>query len=239
MGRGSQFTVSAIVEHFHLAFFHALFDNRCSAVGDATGRPSDEQGNMTSRDLVQRNLTEFFRDLLRNAMRTQAVCSSEETEFYLVKLLETFAHAEREWFERPLALEYLESFHSPPPHRYGKLKRVGDTALFVSGLFMESLHRKVVSSDYYMQLGYTAYRHLSALPAGVGAVRGDLFAELAERFADFVRVLAEISFDALFRGDVHTLRVYTRWMYTRSERDARWLLRHGIVPDLPESRRHH
>jgi len=194
---------------------------------------------MTSGALAPSNLTEFFRERLQNAMRTQAVRSSEETEFYLVKLLETFAHTERGWFERPLALEYLESFHSRPPHRYGKLKRVGDTALFVSGLFMESLHRKIVSSDYYVQLGRTAYKHLSALPTGAGAVRGDLFAELAERFADFVRVFAEISFADLFRGDVHTLRVYTRWMYTRSERDARWLVRHGIIPCLPQSRGGH
>jgi hypothetical protein len=194
---------------------------------------------MTSRAFVPSNLTEFFRERLQSAMRTQAVRSSEETEFYLVKLLEAFAHTERGWFERPLALDYLESFHSPPSHRYGKLKRVGDTALFVSGLFMESLHRKIVSGDYYMELGRTAYRHLSALPTGVGAVRGDLFAELAERFADFVRVFAEISFADLFRGDVHTLRVYTRWMYTRSDRDARWLVRHGIIPYLPKSQGSH
>lgn len=190
---------------------------------------------MSSEPLLQRNLTEFFRDLLQSAMRTQEVCSSEETEFYLVKLLEAFAHADRDWFDRPLALDYLESFHSPLVHRYGKLKRVADTALFVSGLFMESLHKKLVSSDYYMQLGRSAYTDLSALSSGVGAVPGNLFAELAARFSDFVRVLSEISFERLFRGDVHTLRVYTRWMYTRSERDARWLLRHGIIPYMPSS----
>jgi hypothetical protein len=188
---------------------------------------------MNGPPVVERNLTEFFRDLLQSAMRTQAVRSSEETEFYLVKLLEAFAHADRDWFDRPLALDYLESFHSPLPHRYGQLKRVGDTALFVSGLFMESVHRKLVSSDYYMQLGRRAYSHLSVLSSGVGAVPGDLFAELAERFADFVRVLAEISFERMFRGDTHTLRVYTRWLYTRSERDARWLLRRGIIPYAP------
>jgi hypothetical protein len=172
-------------------------------------------------------------------MQSQAVHSSEHTEFYLVKLLEGFARTERDWFDRPLALDYLESFHSPLAHRYGKLKRVGDTALFVSGLFMESLHRKLVSSDYYMQLGRTAYTHLADLSGAVGAERADLFSELADRFADFVRVLAEISFESLFRGDVHTLRVYTRWMYTRSERDLQWLLRHGIIPYAPPSRGRH
>lgn len=194
---------------------------------------------MTAGALIHRNLTEFFRDLLQTAMRTQEVRSSEHTEFYLVKLLEAFARAERGWFDRPLALDYLESFHSPREHRYGKLKRVADTALFVSGVFMESMHRSLVSSDYYMQLGQTAYAHLSTLSDDVGAVPGDLFAELAERFPDFVRVLAEISFERLFRGDEHTLRVYTRWMYTRSERDARWLVRHGIIPYVPSGRQRH
>jgi hypothetical protein len=190
---------------------------------------------MSARTLVHHNLTEFFRDLLQSAMRSQEVRSSQDSEFYLVKLLEGFAHTERDWFERPLALEYLESFHSPLPHRYGKLKRVADTALFVSGLFMESLHRTLTSSDYYMQLGRTAYGQLSTLSSDVGAIPGDLFAELEARFPDFVRVLAEISFQDLFRGDVHTVRIYTRWMYTRSERDAHWLLRHGIIPYLPAS----
>jgi len=194
---------------------------------------------MTASRVVQRNLTEFFRELLVGAMRTQAVCSSPDTEFYLVKLLEGCARTERDWFDRPLALEYLESFHSPLPHRYGKLKRVGDTALLVSGLFMESLHRTLTSSDYYMQLGRTAYGQLSALSGEMRALPGELFAELEERFPDFVRVLADISFQELFKGDVHTLRIYTRWMYTRSERDARWLLRHGVIPYLPASGRHH
>ncbi len=194
---------------------------------------------MTTQALRHENLTAFFRELLREAMRSQAVRSSEDSEFYLVKLLEGFAHAEQDWFERPLGLEYLESLHSPPLHRFGRLKRIADTSLFVSGIFMESLHRKLVSADYYTQLGRTAYTHLSALSNDVRAVPADLFSELAERFPDFVRVLAEISFERLFHGDTHTLRVYTRWMYTHSERDARWLMRHGVIPYLPATRQRH
>ncbi len=194
---------------------------------------------MTTQALRQENLTAFFRELLQEAMRSQAVRSSEDTEFYLVKLLEAFAHAEQDWFERPLGVEYLESLHSSPLHRFGRLKRVADTSLFISGIFMESLHRKLVSADYYTQLGRTAYTHLSTLSNDVKAVPADLFSELAERFSDFVRVLAEISFERLFHGDTHTLRVYTRWMYTHSERDARWLVRHGIIPYLPATQQRH
>lgn len=188
---------------------------------------------MADNALSNESLTAFFRDLLQAAMRTQAVRSSEDTEFYLVKLLESFAHADADWFNRPLALEYLESFHSPPVHRYGKLKRVADTSLFMSGMFIESLHRKLVSSDYYVQLGRTAYGHLSTLSNELRAIPVDLFSELAERFSDFVRVFAEISFERLFQGDVNLVRIYTRWLYTRNEHDRRWLMRHGIIPYAP------
>ena len=190
---------------------------------------------MTQPCLIRRTLTEFFRDLLKGAMRTHEVKSSEHAEFYLVSLLERFAHPDEDWGTRPLALDYLESFHSPTPHRYAKLKRVGDTALFVAGIFMEHLERQLVSADYYMSLGQVAYRHLAAA-SGDPVTRGAVFAEMADRFPDFVRVLAEISFAQLFRSDEHVVRIYTRWLRTGGKQDAQWLLRHGIVPVDPGSR---
>jgi hypothetical protein len=54
-----------------------------------------------------------------------------------------------------------------------------------------------------------------------------------------VRVLTAISFEQLFPGDIHKLRVYTRWLYTRGERDAQWLLKHGVIPYAPPSVRRH
>lgn len=189
--------------------------------------------------LIRRTLTEFFRDLLQTAMRSQEVKSSELTEFYLVGLLEQFARPGTEWNDRPLALEYLESFHSSQPHRYAKLKRVGDTALFTSGIFMEHLERQLVSANYYMSLGTIAYQHLATIPQPQAEARKDVFAEIADRFPEFVRVLSEISFEQLFRSNERLVRVYTRWLHTRGRQDAQWLLRHGIIPVEPGFRTRH
>lgn len=189
--------------------------------------------------LIRHTLTEFFRDLLQTAMRRQEVESSEITEFYLVSLLERFAHPAREWNDRPLALEYLESFHSPEPHRSVKLKRVGDTALFLTGIFMEHLERQLVSADYYMSLGTVAYQHLATLSESQVEGRKHVFAEIAGRFPEFVRVLSEISFEQLFQSNERLVRVYTRWLHTRGRQDAQWLLRHGIVPVEPGFRTRH
>ncbi len=189
--------------------------------------------------LIRRSLAEFFRDSVRSAMRTHEVESSEPAEHYLVALLERFAKPVPGWDSRPLALEYLESFHSSRPHRCAKLKHVGDTALFLSGVFMEHLERRTVSTDYYMGLGRIAYHQLAGLGAAGPETSVDVFAEIALRFSDFVRVLSEVSFAELFPGDEQTVRVYTRWLRTRGRQDAQWLLRRGIVPFDPGLKSRH
>lgn len=177
-------------------------------------------------------LTALFHELVCAAMSSQRVESSETTEFYLVKLLEGFAKPDRrDLFDPPLGLDYLEAFHLPPHQRVGKLRRVADTALFVSGVFFESLDRRLVGADYYATLGRTAYARLSS-ESGRGALAGP-FEELAGRFSQFVRVLAEISDQELFRRQQDTLRLYKRWLHTRGEREADLLMRRGLIPVAP------
>jgi hypothetical protein len=189
--------------------------------------------------VLGRSLTDCFRELVRDAMRTQAVTIAEPTEHYLVSLLERFAHPEPGWNARPLALDYLAAFEQPRPHRCAALQRVGDTSLFLSGLFMEHLERQIVSTDYYMALGRIAYRQLSHLGPRDLAARGEVFAEIAARFPEFVRVLAEISFEGLFRRETHLVRIYTRWLRTRGRQDAEWLIRRGLLPVDPGIKSRH
>ena len=189
---------------------------------------------MSQPRLIRRSLADFFRELVRGAMRVHEVESSEPAEHYLVTLLERFAKPPPGWDSRPLALDYLESAHTPRADRCAKLKHVGDTALFLSGVFMEHLERRAVSTT----LLHVARPH--RLPSAGGAwrratvtSRADVFAEIAARFPDFVRVLSEISFAELFPNDGQTVRMYTRWLRTRGLQDAQWLLRRGIVPFDP------
>jgi hypothetical protein len=183
-------------------------------------------------------LTAFFRDLVRDAMAAQQVESSETMEFYLVQLLEAFARPARaDLLDPPLALDYLEAFHLPASQRYGKLKRVADTALFVTGIFVDSLERSLVGPQYYAALGRTAYARLSAHPPR--ATLAELFSELAQRFPDFVRVLTEISAQELFRREQDTLRVYKRWLHTQGHREADVLVRRGLIPFAPPTNQRH
>ena len=188
--------------------------------------------------LAKENLTALFHDLVRAAMETQRVQSSETTEFYLVQLLEAFARPSRaDLLDPPLGIDYLEAFKLPRPARYEKLKRVADTALFVSGIFMDSLDRGLVGPDYYAALGRNAYARLSTQASR--SALAELYHELARRFPEFVRVLTEISAQDLFRSDQDTLRLYRRWLHTRGRREADLLVRRGVIPFAPPTNQRH
>ncbi len=194
---------------------------------------------MSEAPLIRHSLTDFFHDLLLRAMRAHEVQVSALAERYVVGLLERYATPPSNWDSRPLALDYLESFHHPHARRWATLKQVGDSALFLSGIFMEHLERRLVPTDYYMGIGAGAYGQLAHLRPPDATAPRDVFAEIASRFPDFVRVLSEISFAELFRSDAHTVRIYTRWLRTRGAHDAQWLLRNGIVPFDPGVKSRH
>jgi len=185
--------------------------------------------------IIDSHPTEFFRQLVQNAMQAQCVNSGEETEYYLVQLLQHHLRMRGDLLEKPLALEFLEASNVAGMERFNRLKLVGDTALFVAGLFADCLERTVVQPVYYVEIGQLAYRRV----AGVGSppVR-EMFADLAMQFLDLVRVLGEISTSELFASDRDTLRVYRRWLLTRGAQDASLLVRRGIIPAEPSKSRH-
>ena len=114
---------------------------------------------------------------------------------------------------------------------------MADTALFVSGVFFDNLERRLVGPRYYATLGRAAYAHLSTrFPTWR---TGRPFEELAGRFPQFVRVLAEISDREIFRGRDDTLRLYKRWLHTRGAREADQLIRRGVIPAATDARTRH
>lgn len=182
------------------------------------------------------SLVELFHGLVQDAMHQQQIASSETTECYLVHLLERFASPGRQdLLDPPLGVDYLRAFEQPPAQRFDTLRRVADTALFVTGVFVDCLERGLVGPEYYTSLGRNAYAHLSTEMRRGGL--GSSFVELADRFPEFVRVLGSISALELFRSEQDTLRLYKRWLQTGSQREADLLVRRGLIPVTGPTRR--
>jgi len=92
-------------------------------------------------------LTALFHDLVQEAMEQQHIASSETTECYLVHMLERFAAPGRtDLLDPPLGVDYMRAFELPAVQRFDTLKRVADTALFVTGVFVDCLERSLVGS---------------------------------------------------------------------------------------------
>ncbi len=171
------------------------------------------------------SVTEFFHQVLTDALENQHLSASEETEFYLVELLGEFTKARIT--DEPLSLLLVGSADSEPGARVKALKEVGDTTLYVSGFFADSLHRKLVDANYYIGLGETAYRELSHR-LGTATNVSSVYEELAEKFPRFVDVLSEVRSQVSFVGS-DVVQLYEEWLRTRSEWIERRLRKMGMV----------
>ena len=178
---------------------------------------------------------EFFRELVTDALAHRPLRIGEATEFYLVDLLDGFLASERLFVERPdgsvdaepLAILLLRALAADRRERVARLKRLGDTSLFVSGFFGDSLARSAVDAGYYRAMGERAYGALADVERGA---RGEaLYAELAQRFEQLTDCLAEIAELADLRSNRGLLRLYERFQVTRSERVAEKLRARGVA----------
>jgi len=130
------------------------------------------------------SVEEFFRDQVDQAFRDQGLTPSALAEHYLVQLLA--AYAAQPIAEQPLAIKLLEAVEAAPRERRVQLREIGDTSLYLSGFWAESLADKLVDVDYYIDLGGTAYGELARGGSKwTGDPFGDVFAELAANFARF------------------------------------------------------
>lgn len=198
--------------------------------------------------ITDMNVHDFFHESLHSALERQQMNPSGETVIYITNLLTGFLFAERLYDGNnegrrmtPLALLYGEALHAESlEDRHKSLQRLGDIALFVSGLFAQSLSRSLVDVDYYIAMGGNAYGSLADSRGGsrnLEAMR-DVFQELAERFGKFVDVLSEVGEKANMGSNNDILRWYEIWLCSGSARAEEKLRAMGIEPIAIQHRKH-
>jgi hypothetical protein len=177
---------------------------------------------------------EYFKELVESAISHQGLSAGEMTSFYLVKLLAGYVHLDRAVdVEEPLGIRFARALQAGGAMQRDGLRRVGDLSLFISGYFSDSLNRSLVDIDYYIALGERAYGSLARSDDAFS----DVFDELAEKFCEFVEVLGEVSERTALTSNTDLLRLYERWLKTRSRRSGDLLARQGIVPNPSASTR--
>ncbi|MBI2083161.1 MAG: hypothetical protein HYT76_06290 [Deltaproteobacteria bacterium] len=188
---------------------------------------------------------EFFRERVQEALGHQNLKPPQGVEFYLVRLLGDYVKAEELYakttdgfHQQALALLLSEALDVEPIRRIPLLKRIGDLSLFTVGFFPDSLKRQLVNVDYYVQMGESAYDHLSHILSREPAFE-EIYTELAKRFVSYVDVLSEVSEKSEILNNSDLLRIYEMWLKTGSERAKQRLSEEGIlaisgVPTKPQ-----
>jgi hypothetical protein len=196
--------------------------------------------NTGGRLITRQGVREYFRDSISTAVANQKLSVNTETILYIVNMLTSFTRSEN-LYERTddgyiikaLALMYAETIEAGSKAEKNKsLQRLGDIALFISGLFSYSLNRSLVDVDYYAAMGGNAYAYLadSTRHSYQGQTISMVFAELSQKFLALVDVLAEINENCTPASDSDVLRLYELWLKTGSRRAARRLQKNGVRP---------
>jgi hypothetical protein len=181
-----------------------------------------------------------FEELVSGAVRATRPPPTELAVRYLIELLAGRVRVlpAPVGDEAPLGEALLRARLESGAARTRRLHALGDRALFVSGFFGDSLRRSLVDLGYYREIGRAAYADVAAdLSRRIAAQPWPrLFEELADRFRDFVDVLAEVGDRARPRRAPDLLRIFERYLETGSERERRRLVALGLLP--PDRRRH-
>jgi hypothetical protein len=203
--------------------------------GGRAVRRARRKGSVSERILIGKTAHEWFREMIADALSHRRMEIQEVTEFYLVNLLAGFLEREKLFVEEedgtvaaePLALILLRALEGDRALRAARLRRLGDTALFVSGFFGDSIARSVVDVDYYIAMGERAYGTLAETERRAGL--DDLYGELSGRFPQFVDLFAEIAELSDLRSNRGLVRLYERYLVSRDARVAKLLRERGVA----------
>jgi hypothetical protein len=175
--------------------------------------------------------SEFFHEVVTAALKTHKMRLQDTTEYYVVNLLTRYTAEPVD--DEPLALKLAQVGLAEPHERVRLLREVGDTALYLCGFFAESLSRRLVSVEYYMELGGSAYGQLARPSRLVSDLLRGVCDELAAHFPRVVQVLSQARSQLNLSSSANVLRLYEQWTATRSEHLAQRLRAAGLIVPPP------
>lgn len=179
----------------------------------------------------------FFEDIVSEALKQKRIETRPVVTNYLVDLLKHYLVTENlfDWEDEmgrkrrsTLAELFLKSAQLSPAQRVETLKRLGDTSLYISGFFAQSLKRKVVDLSYYVEMGTSAYGALAEVVREESF--SQVFSEMKKNFTSFVDAFAFISSKTMPQGSTDLMTLFNLYMRTGSEWARDQIISEGFIP---------
>jgi hypothetical protein len=147
-----------------------------------------EDENMSKKFILDSSELCQWHTLVQEAEQDYGCHLDEAMQSYLVFTLMRFAK-NPQLNSQALAIDYLSSHHLPSKLRSEQLRDIGDQCLLVSGLYPQSVEKRQVGAGYYVDLGRSAYHHISTVTQKSIA---ELYHQLSESFILLMDLLLTI-----------------------------------------------
>lgn len=180
---------------------------------------------------------DFFTELIEDAAKTTQRENFHPLSYtYLSELLVSFLHTDKLFGiekgpSKMLAEQWLESQNYDLNAKIIRLKRLGDTSLYVAGFFASSFKRKLINQSYYIQIGEMSFLSLSKI---VGEPEfEDVYGHFSSHFTSYVDILTEVSQKVNIQKTGDLLELFERYIDSGSEWAEKQLIAEGMVPSYP------
>ncbi len=180
---------------------------------------------------------EHFSEVVKEACAHRHVKTQPHIEAYLVQLLKYYLDPRNlhgslieDSAEKPpetFAEMYLQAINSEMTKKKELMRSLADKALYLTGIFSDSLQRKVVDLDYYVEIGSAAYSNLHSWTRQ--DTLATVYSTFSKRFQEYVEVLNYISEKSTVQSDQNVLRLYDRYLRTGSDLAREKLTELGVV----------
>lgn len=189
------------------------------------------------KPLVFVTVEEHFKEVVQEAVNQKKVSTHPQVESYLVYLLKHYVDSRN--FHAPLkddgvekppdtfAEMYLQAINAETPKNKELMRIVGERSLYLTGFFSDSLQKKIVDVDYYLDIGSAAYLNLSYWTKE--DTMAFVYQTISKQFLELVSIFNYISEKSLIQSDQNILRVYDRYLRTGSELAREKLNELGVV----------
>ena len=175
-------------------------------------------------------IQEFFADVLSRGLAHDRLSINPASFQYLVSLLVSNVRCDPTNVAPILAYCYRDAMGLQGARRFDAFRRLGDTALFLSGIF-SSYVESTGGMSYYADMGILGYGHASDL-AGDHPVMH----ELSDKFTALVAILNDVSITSNIDGPLNTRQVLE--LYERGYAGSIWrrLVERRAAPILVPAR---
>lgn len=177
----------------------------------------------------------YFEEVVEEAFTERKFTTYPQVKTYLAEVLKYYLITENLFDTQDssgrktrttLAEQLLHAQQMGQRERFERLKRLGDSSLYISGFFSDSLQRKIIDVDYYVDMGRLAFDELST------CVEEDTFSklykEIAIKFVPLIDVLSFISQRMQMTNGENILRIMDVYAKTGSSWREEALLEKGV-----------